>query len=198
MKRTWLPFLLVLAPACASSRETKADAGVWLKGTPALQERIDEEAARLPWTHDVERVELIHWFAGVGEPAYDTLLELARDDRQDVAGSALAAIGATGDRRLLEHVQALPEANEGGSAGYELERARALLRLGDWSAIPTLIEGMRSEFRWTRALSAQTLYESTRERFGFDPNGSEESRAAAIVKWEEWWQRRASDWLLKK
>ena len=59
------------------------------------RKQIEDQAQRLPWTQGRERIEQIHWFATVGEPAYPKLLELVQDERPDVAGSAMAALGAT-------------------------------------------------------------------------------------------------------
>jgi hypothetical protein len=74
-----------------------------------------------------------------------------------------------------------------------LERARALLRLGDWQVVPTLIEGLRDERQITRALSAQTLWESTHERFGYDPKAEQAEREKSIAAWEAWWHERSQD-----
>ncbi|MEM7517965.1 MAG: hypothetical protein AAF368_13705, partial [Planctomycetota bacterium] len=134
--------------------------GPWLKGSPALQQSIEDNAQRLPWTHDMERVEMIQWFAQVGEPAFPKLLELAQDPRSDVAGSAYAALGATQDSRLVEPLRrtSLPA---DAAPDLELERARALLRLGDWSVIPVLIDGLEDEGLWRRSNSARALWEAT-------------------------------------
>jgi hypothetical protein len=195
--------VLALASACvttssSSVRPNKVAEGPWIEASPNLREQIDDRAKRLPWTHGLERVELIQWFAGIGEPAYSTLLELARDPRADVSGAALAALGATRDSRLVLHLRAIPPATGEGSVDLNLERARTLLRLGDWDSVPDLIEGLRDERPITRALCAQALFEATRERFDFDPRGEPEAREASIGRWDAWWQSRSQDPLLKK
>lgn len=186
--------------ACAtteSSASTESGEPHWLEPSPALRQRIDDQAKRMPWTHGMERLELIRWFAAVGEPAYPTLLEMVLDPRKDVAGSALAALGATRDSRLVDELHKLP-----WPAGYEntdlaLERARTLLRLGDWQALPVLLRGLRSDDLMTRALSNQALFEATHEQFDFDPKGDPEAREQAVQKWEAWWTARNQDPLLK-
>lgn len=168
----------------------------WIEPTPVLRQRIEDEAARMPWTHGIERVDLIHWFAKVGEPAYPTLLQMVLDPRPDVAGAALAALGATRDSRLVPHLRALPWPEEDQGGDLALERARTLLRLGDWRMVPRLIAGLSDDRLMTRALCAQALEEATHERFEFDPRADEEQRAASIAKWEAWWQKRSNDPLL--
>lgn len=194
--------LVLLASACVSTtassvKANKPPAGPWLEPSPSLREQIDDRAKRFPWTHGLERVELIQWFAEIGEPAYATLLEFARDPRPDVSGAALAALGATRDSRLVLHLRAIPPATGPGSVDLNLERARTLLRLGDWDSIPDLIQGLRDGRPITRALCSQALYEATHERFDFDPRGEPEARQASIEKWESWWSARNQDPLLK-
>jgi hypothetical protein len=191
--------LALATTACVStdsSVEARKHIGPWLEPSPSLREQIDEKAKRFPWTHGLERVELIQWFAGIGEPAYSILLDFARDPRPDVSGAALAALGATRDSRLVLHLRAIPPATGPGSVDLNLERARTLLRLGDWDAIPHLVEGLRDERVITRALCSQALFEATRERYDFDPRGEPAAREASIAKWEAWWKARNADPLL--
>jgi len=195
--------LSLLLGACVSSGgrnsvESATDAGAWLQPSPLLAQQIADEAERLPYTHGIEHLELIRWFASVGEPAYPTMLELACDQRDHVAAAALAALGATMDGRLVVPINGLECWDPGRerSAELELERSRALVRLGDWEAMPTLIEGLADESMRVRALCDQALYEATRQRFGYEPNGSPESRTQAIRHWEAWWLSRTGEGLL--
>lgn len=192
--------LLLGLSACITeggSNHTKASTGPWLAPSPTLAEDIQQQAERLPWTHGYERVEIIHWFASVGEPAYPTLLAMVDDPRPDVAGSALAALGATGDSRLVEPLREIPWPTE-SEIELALERARTLLRLGDWSMVPHLIDGMEDERVMIRALSSQALYEATHQRFQYDANATPEERAASITRWREWWASRQADPLVRR
>jgi hypothetical protein len=193
-----LPFLLSLG-SCATTTSSVEDAGhgQWLKPSPGLRSQIEDTAKRLPWTHGMERIDAISWFARVGEPAYPTLLAMVEDPRQDVAGAALAALGATRDSRLVESLHAIPLPSGEQSKDLVLERARTLLRLGDWQAVPELLQGLRDERLITRALCAQALWESTHERFGYDPRAEPDVREKSIQAWEAWWQERERDPLLK-
>lgn len=188
--------LLLLASGCVTEgtgkSTTKADASPWLEPSPNLRLQIDERVERLPWTHGVERVELIRWFAIVGEPAYPTLLELAGDPRPDVAGAALAALGATGDARLVEPIRAIRWSYRLPRT-VELERARALVRLGDWSEVPRLIDGLEDAELYTRALCAKTLFDLTQERFDYDARGTDAARADSVKRWRAWWSERSLD-----
>jgi hypothetical protein len=173
---------------------TTGDSG-WLEPSPALRAQIEDEAKRLPWTHGMERIETIHWFASVGEPCYPTLLDMVLDPRPDVAGAALAALGATKDSRLVEPLRELPWPDAEDS-DLALERARTLLRLGDWQMVPHLVKGLRDDRMMTRALCIQALHEATRERFNFDPRGEPAAREASVERWEAWTKERLADPLL--
>ena len=179
---------LILAPiavAC-STPPTKQYSGPWLRPSPALKERIDSCARRLPWTHGLERVELIRSFATIGEPAFPALLELCQDPRPDVAGAALAALGASGDKRLVTILLELPWPSE-ERFDLRLERARALMRLGDRSMVPHLIVGLQHEKLIIRANCAKVLQNETGNRFGYVPGESPDARAVAVERWNEWW-----------
>ena len=77
-----------------------------------------------------------------------------------------------------------------------LERARTLLLLGDWSEIPTLIDGLGDERQYTRALCIQALQGAIGETFGFDPKAQLADRARAIDSWQVWWRARTGEGLL--
>ncbi|MDZ4773021.1 MAG: hypothetical protein SGI72_07785 [Planctomycetota bacterium] len=194
-----LPLVLLSLGSCTtttSSLEEAAGNEQWLKPSPTLRAQIEDTAKRLPWTHGMERIDAISWFARVGEPAYPTLLAMVQDPRHDVAGAALAALGATRDSRLVDSLHALPLPSGADKTDLVLERARTLLRLGDWQAVPQLIGGLSDERLITRALCAQALWESTHERFGYDPRAEGEERETSIQAWKAWWQEREHDPLL--
>ncbi len=187
---------LGLLASCSSSgtAEVVGDPmSPWVMPSPLLEEQLNDEAKKLPWAHGLERVEQIRWFASIGEPAYPKLLELVADPRDHVAAAALAALGATGDRRLVDHIQNVAWSEQRKLGNLALERARTLVRLGDWSEIPVLINGLRAERVYTRALSAKALQEATNLHFGFEARSSEEDRERAINKWQEWWNERSHD-----
>ena len=85
-----LPFILatlvlVVASACVTTKSSTSavdDGSPWLKPSPQLRAQIEDAAKRLPWTHQLDRVDLISWFARVGEPAYPTLLQMVLDPHE--------------------------------------------------------------------------------------------------------------------
>jgi hypothetical protein len=190
------PLALLFLAACASTPPGAVAGGtVWLEPSPNLAEEIEDRVRVLPWTHGEDRVEMIRWFAAVGEPAYARLLVLCLDARPDVSATAVAALGASGDSRLVEPINAL-DWPASPHPQVRFERARALLRLGDWSELEALIDGLEAESLWTRAWCARALEEVTRQRFDFDPRGDEAERAAAVGRWRDWVRQREAEGIL--
>ncbi len=194
-------FLVLFLAACSSSARDVRDEGSapyspWIQATPLLAQQIQDEAARLPYSHGFDRLEQIRWFASVGEPAYAFLLRLANDPRDDVAAAALASLGATLDARLVPHIHGLNWSAERAQGDLGLERARTLVRLGDWSSIPVLIEGLGDERLFTRSLCIDALQEATHEPLGFDPRAEQGERTRAIARWHEWWLKRTGEGIL--
>lgn len=188
--------LAVLLGACAStSSHDSAASPEWLRPSPLLHQQIEDQVSRLPWTHGVERVQQIQWFADVGEPAYGRLLELCVDERPDVAASAVAALGATHDSRLVTPMRALrwPESDD---RALRFEKARTFVRLGDWSDIGVLIAGLEDDSAWARAWCSQALREATAQDFGYDPRGDAGARAEAVAKWKVWQAAREGEGIL--
>jgi hypothetical protein len=180
-----IPLAVLALASCASNPAEEPQASPWLAPSPVLERQIEERVARLPWSHGQERVDLILWFASVGEPTYSYLLELCSDPRPDVSAAALAALGATRDSRLVDHLRALdwPEVLP---EQVRFERARAFLRLGDWSEVGVLVDGLADDELWTRAWCFRALQESTNRTFDFDPKASEEERRAGVERWRDW------------
>ena len=96
-------------------------------------------------------------------------------------------LGATRDCRLVEPLRKLPWPEGQQGTDLALERARTLLRLGDWEMVPLLIGGLRDERLITRALCIQALSEATHERYEFDARGEPDAREKSVRQWEQWW-----------
>jgi HEAT repeat protein len=187
--------VLALA-ACTSTKnssEGDLDAQGWVQPSALLQQQMDDEAQRLPWTKGLERLEQIRWFVTVGEPAYELLLDLSRDGRPAVSSAAFAALGASGDRRLVDALREQPFDAETASFELRLERARTFVRLGDWSEMPLLIQGLSDERLFTRALCAEALEQATGQTLGFSPRGTDNEREIAVDAWKRWWLKYSGD-----
>ncbi len=165
----------------------------WVQPTPSFQRKLEYQASRVPYLQTTEEiVEVIRFFVQARESAYDLLLEMAQSPDAKVAGTALAALGSTRDQRLAPYVGALEMHGDGGRH-LDYERARCLVKLGDWSDLPLLVAGLREDELLCRAQCFKTLREATHLSHGFYPQGDEETREVAVQAWESWLADRASD-----
>jgi hypothetical protein len=197
MKRLYVQLGLVLlfTASCAGPSQEAHTSPSWLRASPALRQQFEDQITRLPWTHGLERVEQIAWLAAVGEPAFEQLLALCEDSRPDVAASAVAALGATRDSRLVEPLHAVRWRDE-QDRSLRFERARALVRLGDWREVDVLIDGLDSEDSWARAWCLSALREATGQTLGFDPQAEQAERAEAAARWRRWHASRVGEGIL--
>jgi HEAT repeat protein len=186
-----------LTVGCASTSADGDANAPWLRASPALRQQIEDQITRLPWTHGLERVEQISWFASVGEPAYDHLLELCEDPRPDVAAAAVAALGATRDSRLVEPLRAV-RWQAADDRALSFERARTFVRLGDWTQVHVLIDGLGADDAWARAWCLSALREVTGQDMGFDPQADAISREQSLERWRRWHASRSSEGILAK
>ncbi|MFO0984015.1 MAG: HEAT repeat domain-containing protein [Planctomycetota bacterium] len=119
--------------------------------------------------------------------AVPQLVELLDDQNPRMREGAAFTLGEiANDARVIP---ALKDHRQDKNEFVRLEVARALLVRGEWSGIPTLIQGLRSEDPAVRMNCNQALRDETLKDFGFATDGSSEEREASIHKWESWWEQ---------
>jgi tetratricopeptide (TPR) repeat protein len=127
-----------------------------------------------------------------GSDLYPFLGLLLLDARQpaEVRSFSIDVLGRM--HRIRELLEAYRVAE--GQAQFAI--AIALGDNGVYIGIPTLIEALAlggdsvtAESVTASTLALRRLEEYSGEDFGFDPNASAEERAAAVARWEEWWQQ---------
>lgn len=166
---------------------------IWVQPTPQFRRKLVEQADRVPYIQRTEEmVEIIRFFVQARESAYDLLLEMAVSPHPKVVGTALAALGETRDERLAPYVAAV-DLRVGGGRQLQYERARCLVKLGDWSEMSILISGLRDDDLWSRALCAKALRDVTHLSHRFFPDGDEGEREVAVQAWEAWQVAREAD-----
>ncbi|MCP5021955.1 MAG: hypothetical protein GY930_09255 [bacterium] len=196
--------LLLFVFSCASTsasaptdgQETGMVQGRYLQPSPQLASDLQMNAERMPWLQTAtEQQEMIEWFSHAGEAAFTKLLELAADSRPKVANMAFAALAASRDQRLVEDLRLIPWSDDLPKP-LQYSRARAHLKLGDWTHIDRLIAGLEDDVAYNRALCARILKATTKNNFGYDYRMGEMDRAQAVERWKEWYEERAADAIL--
>ena len=154
--------------------------------SPTFQREIDDQVQRVPYLNQPEEIlGVLEFFVAAGEAAYPQLLEMAVSEDPRVAGTAFAALGSTRDQRLVPHILEIPEPPE-SSAMLRYEWARCLLKLGDWSQLAVLIDGLENEELIARAQCYKALNRATRQSFDYHPQAGLDERQRAVAEWRAW------------
>ncbi len=197
MRTAILVTLLTLGASACSTTAAKSrhhvNTGPWIEPSVDFSRQIERHAARLPYLQKIDDfVQEIQWFAGAGEPAYSRLLELAGSEDTKTAGVALAALGTTGDARLVPYLESIPWPPK-DERRLRYERARCHMKLGDWSHVDELIAGLADEDLYARSLCFKALRDITGETFDYHPKDPAEAREASLAQWRAWSEKVAGD-----
>lgn len=68
------------------------------------------------------------------------------------------------------------------------ESAAGLLQQGEMSAAPVMLELLDSKDRQTRFKAIESLRNATGRDFGYQFSADDESRSAAVARWQNWWR----------
>lgn len=203
------PIFAFVALACSSSPERPAKASArpkpeemtWIQASPNLEREIEQHIAQVPYLQKPDDfLREVDWFVRVGEPAYETLLDVVRDPDPKVAGFALTVFAAKGDARVVPHLASIPWPEGGTQEQNQLryERARCHVKLGDWEPMSILVEGLDDENLWNRAQCFKALRDETGVTFDYHPRLEGAEREASLVRWRAWLVERNLDPLQKR
>lgn len=81
---------------------------------------------------------------------------------------------------------------ESPDADIRVWAASRLVRISEKSAIPVLIQALRSERRVRRSASSIELRRYTGQNIPFDPDAPTDARERMVKAWEEWWEREST------
>lgn len=177
--------LCSLSCACAAVKKHPFE-----EPPPLMREQIERKISEIPFTRDWERINTLDWLTRCGEAAFPALIEGLESKDPDIRAGAANVLGRSQDRRVIPF---LNKTADDADSRVRYEFARSLLRLGDWSKVPILIEGLRDESEYARALCNDALRTYTKADFGFVPSAAKELREEPVRKWETWWNSRAKD-----
>ena len=188
-----------LTAACASthgSAPTGPVGGVFVEPSEQLARQIELKAVECEfWSTEEDFVGLCDWFYEVGEPGYESLLDMAAGTSTRARFVAMSAFAIIGDRRLVQRFrEEVPVPDE---PSLHMSYARALMQMGDFSEVPVLIAGLHDPNPRNRAMAHQSLERATNNDVPFDPTGSREERETTASIWRRWFAARTDDPLLR-
>ncbi len=105
-------------------------------------------------------------------------------------GKARAELAKTGKPAVPFLIKAV---ESGRNSKARWGAAQVLGNIGDKRATEPLIKHLRDSDQFVRKHSAEALRKITTQNFGFDPEGSIQSRDEAASKWEEWWKKKKEE-----
>lgn len=196
-----LPLLGLAFAACSSTatqqqvEEVKKD---WLDPNPILATEIESRIESIPYRHGEELVNHLMWLVERGEVAAGQTLEGLYHEDAKVRSNCAWILGQMGQRGILPNTHAiLPHLETLLTDEHEavrLESASSLMALGDFAAVPVLIEGMDSESARARFLCSKSLERATKREVDFDHLATDPAeRAESIAVWRRWWAKQSND-----
>lgn len=188
-----------LAAACASTHgyvPPGPTGGVFVEPSEQLARQIELKAVECEfWSTEEDFVGLCDWFYEVGEPGYESLLDMAAGTSTRARFVALSAFAIIADRRLVQRFREEVPVPEGAS--LHMSYARALMQMGDFSEVPVLIAGLHDPNPRNRAMAHQSLERATNNDVPFNATGSRAERESTASIWRRWFAARTDDPLLR-
>ncbi|MBL8693896.1 MAG: HEAT repeat domain-containing protein [Planctomycetes bacterium] len=184
--------ILLLAAACSASRSSLADDATYPTPSPFVEAQIDQHLHDVPYLKGRQVVDACASLVRLGPAAIPRLKDAVADEDPVRRAFALNVLGAMGDRRVIE---TLREATRDPEPSVRYEAARSCMRLGEWSVLGVLVDGLQDESVYRRTLCHDALRKNTGVDFGFQPQAPTEERAAAVAKWRSWWSQHSKDTL---
>lgn len=188
-----------LTVACSSTKgsaSTGPESNVFVEPSEQLARQIELKAVESEfWGSEEEFVGLCDWFYEVGEPAYETLLDMASGSSVRAQFVSMSVFAIVGDRRLVQRFRdevAVPE-----DPSLRMSYARALMHMGDFSEAPTLIAGLHDPNPRNRAMAHQSLERATNNEVPFNQAGSYEEREKTASIWRRWVAAHTDDPMLR-
>lgn len=184
---TPLILLVVLGPGCVTETpEGLASESEFLTASPLMREQIDRRIDELTWLEGQELIDAVYWLSQRGETAYPALFEALEDEAPKVRCAAISVLASRRDRRVIDRISDL---RDDDNERVRLEAARALVLLGDWTALDPLVDGLEHESLYVRASCHRFLKDQTRMDFGFVPGAKIGERREAVARWRAWLER---------
>jgi hypothetical protein len=171
--------------SCVTERVEMSDTG-----TAYLEAQIDEIVARLPYQNGMDLYVDISHLVAYGKFAIPKMQECLKSPNSKVRSSAAMVLGQLRAEKSTDDLMKLMN-DENKLVRYEA--ARAVLEIGVWDSIPTLLTGLEDPDQWNRELCADVLQRKTGENFGYDPRGHQDERTPAVQRWRGWWEAKQQD-----
>jgi len=174
--------LAALLPAACQTTTTKDGVETGPKNS-IVQGEIERRIAELRYLHGNDLLASMTRIVQLGDAATDQIRSNLRSEDWLTRASLAWIMGATGDRRYIPDLRGMLD-DKIPSVRYE--SASALVELGDSGGFATLVDGLSDGDIRNRYKCFESLKRATGQDFGYQHDGSPESRATAVVRWKTW------------
>jgi len=174
--------LVALAPAACESVTTKDGVQTNAKNG-IVQGEITRRIAELRYLHGNELLESMNRLVQLGDAASAQIRENVHSEDWLTRSSLAYVMGATGDRRYIPDLRGLLD-DKLPTVRYEA--ASALVELGDSEGFATLVDGLSDGDIRCRYKCFEALKRATNQDFGYQHDGTPESRETAVMRWKVW------------
>src|SRR5262245_48191796 len=133
-----LCFAIIAGTAgCASETVAEREKDGFVLASPVLQREIDQRIDNLRYQHNRDLLASMQRLITIGEPAIPALVKALKSDDPKTRSSVAFVLGEIGDQRAVKDLtQLLTDSVE----SVRFEGAAAVVTLGDWTAMPVLIQ----------------------------------------------------------
>ena len=170
------------AVACSSTVDESGDKDVKRENS-LMKGDVERRVADLRYLHGNDLLDSLSHLAKLGDSAMPAIREGARSDDWLTRSSVAWVMGATADRRYIPDLNRLLGDRV---KGVRYEAAAALIELGDNAGFPILVDGLSDDEVRVRYKCFESLRRATGRDFGYQHDGSEEVRDAAVARWKDW------------
>lgn len=139
-----------------------------------------------------EKLKALRKLVMLEDDAAPLLMYIARTSTEDTDVRSFCLHGLARDDRNMEILKLMTEAQE-KDGWLRLACALYLSDNGIHIGAPHFISALRMRDPGMRKVAAEKLRTASGKNFGFDPEGTEAEREAAIKKWDLWWEEHSAE-----
>jgi HEAT repeat protein len=174
--------LLALSSAACQSVTTK-DGVQTGPQNGIVQGEVERRIAELRYLHGNELLQSMTRLVQLGDAASGQIRANLKSDDWLTRSSLAWVMGTTGDRRYIPDLRGMLDDR---LPTVRYEAASALVELGDSEGFATLVDGLSDGDIRNRYKCFESLKRATLQDFGYQHDGSPESRATAVMRWKTW------------
>ena len=148
------------------------------------EHRVAKYVARLPNLYGTRLLQIMQEIIAYKQLALNPVIAALPAADVRTQANLLYILGFVGGGKA--HDAVIPHLKS-KDAGVRFESAVALLTMGDWGGVPTLLTFMESSDRRHRFKASEALKQVVKKDLGFQFDAPLPEREQALARWRGWW-----------